>query len=140
MLDKIIPLQSRIKEEMIIKRRCLLLLTAAVLAVPLVSSAQFPGFGKKKKKQKPSRSVTGQVMDEAEEGLRGVVQLKNTRTLEVKSFHTNEVGEYYFHGLDFNVDYEIKAIAENRQSRTRTISTFSSRSELIYNFKLKPAN
>ncbi|MYB53067.1 MAG: carboxypeptidase regulatory-like domain-containing protein [Acidobacteriia bacterium] len=118
-------------------RRSLLVL-GTVSVVPL-AHAQFTGF-KKKKKVDPTRSVKGQVTDEHEEGIRGIVQLKHTRTLEVKSFHTNDNGDYYFHGLDPNVDYELKALAEGRQSRTRTVSSFDSRSELIYNFKLKSEN
>lgn len=118
-------------------RRSLLVL-GTVSVVPL-AHAQFTGF-KKKKKVDPTRSVKGQVTDEHEEGIRGIVQLKHTRTLEVKSFHTNDNGDYYFHGLDPNVDYELKALAEGRQSKTRTVSSFDSRSELIYNFKLNPDN
>ena len=122
---------------MVVSRRHLILVAAA-LSAPSVRG-QFRGF-RKKKKEKPSRSVKGQITDEFEDGVRGIVQLKNTRTLDVKSFHTNEEGEYYFHGLDLNIDYEIKALAEGRQSRTRTISSFDSRTELIYNFKLKFSN
>ncbi len=118
-------------------RRSLLFLVA-VSATP-VATAQFPGFGKKKKED-PTRSVSGQITDEHEEGIRSIVQLKHTRTLDVKSFHTNEQGEYYFHGLDLNVDYELKALAEGWQSKTRTVSSFDSRTKLIYNFKLKSAN
>lgn len=119
-------------------RRSLFVLAVAGAAAS--ARAQFPGFGKKKKKEDPTRSVKGQVTDENEEGIRAIVQLKNTRTLDVKSFHTNDIGEYYFHGLDLNVDYELKALAEGRQSKTRTVSSFDSRTELIYNFRLKPAS
>lgn len=118
------------------RRRLFLLLPTVGLTAPH-AYAQFPGFGKKKTKEKTTRSVRGRVTDEAEDGLRGVVQLKNMKTLAVKSFHTNDNGEFYFHGLDLNVDYELKAIATGRVSRTRTISTFDERTELIYNFKLK---
>ncbi len=122
---------------MIVSRRRLML-AAATLTAPS-AWPQFLGFGKKKK-EKPSRSVKGQITDESEDGIRGIVQLKNTRTLDVKSFHTTDEGEYYFHGLDLNIDYEIKALAEGRRSRTRTISSFDSRTELIYNFKLKSSD
>lgn len=121
---------------MIVSRRRLML--AAALTAPCAWS-QFPGFGKKKK-EKPSRSVKGQIINESEDGIRGIVQLKNTRTLDVKSFHTTKEGEYYFHGLDLNIDYQIKALAEGKQSRTRTISSFDSRTELIYNLKLKSSD
>ena len=109
-----------------------LFLLAAALAAPAAHS-QFPGFGKKGKKEPPTRTVRGQVTDEAEEGVQAVVQLKNSRTQEVKSFHTKATGEYYFKGLDLNIDYELKAMAENLESRTRTVSSFDSRTELIYN-------
>ena len=122
-----------------VTRRNLWIVVAGAATAPSLR-AQFPGFGKKKKKEDPTRSVKGQVTDEHEEGIRAIVQLKNTRTLDVKSFHTNDIGEYYFHGLDLNVDYELKALAEGRQSKTRTVSSFDSRTELIYNFRLKPAD
>lgn len=115
-------------------RRSLLFLGA--FSVTPLALAQFSGF-KKKKKVDLTRSVNGQITDEQEEGIRGIVQLKHARTLDVKSFHTNDEGEYYFHGLDPNVDYELKALAEGMQSKTRTVSSFDSRTELIYNFKLK---
>ncbi len=115
-------------------RRSLLLIAAFALLPP--ARAQFPGFGKKKKED-PTRTVKGQVMDEHEVGIRAVVQLKNLRTQEMKSFHTNDEGKYYFNGLDLGVDYEIKALADGFQSKTRTVSTFDSRTELIYNFELK---
>ena len=118
------------------RRSLFALLPLAGLGARRAASQLLPGL-KRKKKEKPTRSVRGQVTDEAEDGIRGVVQLKNTRTLVVKSFHTSDEGAYYFHGLDLNVDYEIKAIAVGKQSRTRTISTFDDRTELTYNFKLK---
>ena len=93
---------------------------------------------KKKKKGKPTKSVTGLVTNESEEGLEGaVVQLKNTRTLQVKTFIADEGGSYYFHGLDPAVDYEIKARYQESTSRTRTVSSFDSRDKVIYNFKIK---
>ena len=127
----------KIEEVMPLSRRRLFALLPAIGLTAPRARPQFPGFGKKKPKEKPTRSVKGQVMDEAEDGLRAVVQLKNTKTLAVKSFHTNDNGDFYFHGLDLNVDYELKAIAVGKESKTRTISTFDERTELIYNFKLK---
>ena len=63
---------------------------------------------KKKKKVERTRTVKGLVTTEAEDPIRGaVVQIKNTRTLQVKSFFTTPEGSYYFHGLDPNVDYEM---------------------------------
>ena len=93
---------------------------------------------KKKKKVERTRTVKGLVTTEAEDPIRGaVVQLKNTRTLQVKSFFTTSEGSYYFHGLDPNVDYEMQAKFDEASSRRRTVSSFDDRVELIYNFKLK---
>ena len=103
----------------------------------LVGAAD-PSLAKKKKKEKPTRSVTGLVWDQMENPIAGVVvQLKNARTLQVKSFITQEKGSYYFHGLDPNVDYQLTAQYEGVRSRTRTLSTFDDRKEVIYDFKLK---
>jgi hypothetical protein len=87
---------------------------------------------------RPTRSVKGLVTDEQENPIEGaVVQLKNTKTLQVKSFLTDKDGSYYFHGLDTNVDYQLNARSGNAVSRTRTVSTFDDRREVIYNFELK---
>jgi hypothetical protein len=85
-----------------------------------------------------TRSEKGLVVDDAENPIgKAVVQIKNTRTLQVKSFISTDQGQYYFHGLDPNVDYEIKARSGDQESRTRTISTFADRMELVYNLEVK---
>lgn len=87
---------------------------------------------------RPTRSVKGLVTDEQENPIEGaVVQIKNTKTLQVKSFITDSDGSYYFHGLDTNVDYQLKARSGDVVSRTRTVSTFDDRKEVVYNFELK---
>ena len=114
-------------------RRFLLVAITLGMLFAVLPSASFA-----QKKGKPTKSVTGLVMNEAEEGLSGaVVQLKNTRTLQVKSFIADARGSYYFHGLDPSVDYEIKARYGETTSRTRTVSSFDSRDEVIYNFTIK---
>lgn len=110
---------------------------AFVLSLFAAGTASAQLFGDKKKKEPPTRTVKGEVISEAGDPISAVVQLKNTKTLNVKSFYANAKGEYYFHGLDLNVDYQIKAFAEGFHERTRTVSTFDDRKELIYNFELK---
>lgn len=110
-----------------------------MLLATLVSSASAQLFGgKKKRKKKRTRTVKGLVTDKQENPIRGaIVQLKNTRTLVVKSFFSVSNGSYYFHNLDPNVDYQIKVKHQGNTSRTRTVSAFDVRPELIYNFRLK---
>ena len=92
-----------------------------------------------KEDEKPTRTVKGLVTDEAERPIpQAVVQLKNTRTMDVKSYYTDAQGRFYFAGLDPNVDYEIKAAAKGLQEKTRRVSSFDDRMELFYEFNLKP--
>ena len=62
------------------------------------------------RKDRPTRSVSGIVTDNQENPIaKAVVQLKHVKSLQVKSFYTDEKGLYRFHGLDPDVDYELKA-------------------------------
>jgi hypothetical protein len=110
-----------------------------LLALALLGLAGFSGQAwAQKQKEPPTRSVKGLVTDQAEQPLQSaVVQLKNTKTLQVKSFIADDKGSYYFHGLDPNVDYELKAQYKSVTSRTRTVSSFDDRREVIYNFELE---
>jgi len=61
---------------------------------------------KKDKEEDKLRMVQGVVTEAQDSPLVGaVVQLKNSKTLQVRSFITQENGVYQFHGLDPNVDY-----------------------------------
>ena len=108
------------------------LLTLALLGVAGFSGQAWA------QKEPPTRSVKGLVTDQGEQPLQSaVVQLKNTKTLQVKSFIADDKGSYYFHGLDPNVDYELKAQYKGVASRVRTVSSFDDRREVIYNFELE---
>jgi hypothetical protein len=47
------------------------------------------------------------------------------------------MGEYYFHGLATDVDYEIKAEANGKTSATKTLSSFDSHPDVNINLQLK---
>lgn len=96
-------------------------------------------FGQNKKSKEPAeRSVSGIVTDENDMPVPGaVVQLKNTKTLEVRSFIAKEHGDYYFHGLSTDVDYELKAEFNGRTSGAKTLSSFDTHSEARINLQLK---
>lgn len=117
-----------------IKTRRQLLAAAAVAVLPVARLAAEPA---KKKKEAPTRTVKGLVSNEASDPLEAVVQLKNTKTLDVRSYHTDAQGRFYFSGLDPNVDYEVRAIAEGMRPKTRRVSSFDDRMELFYEFRLK---
>lgn len=98
-----------------------------------------PGSQKDKKGDDPNvRAVTGTIRmvdDSLVEG--AVVQLKNTKTMQVRSFITKADGIFQFQGLSTNVDYELKAEAKSMVSPARTLSTFDDRKRAIMHLKLE---
>ena len=107
-------------------------------AILLLAGAMAAFAASKKGEDQNVRSVQGTVFDTNDAAVNGaVVQLKNTKTLQIRSFITKENGAYYFHGLSPDVDYELKA--DNNQgasSSTKTLSSFDSRKEAVLNLKL----
>ena len=67
-----------------------------------------------------------------------VVQLKNTKTLQIRSFITKDDGTYHFYDLSPDIDYELKADYQGASSNTKTLSSFDSRKQTVLNLKLNP--
>jgi hypothetical protein len=110
-----------------------------LLALGLLLLITAPGtFAQKDRGEESNvRSVQGTVRDAADNVVSGaVVQLKNTKTLQIRSFITQKDGAYRFHGLSTSVDYELKADHDGMTSGTRTLSTFDSRRAAVINLKL----
>jgi hypothetical protein len=113
----------------------------ALLSIALaVASAAVPQKGKQK--EDPNiRSVQGVVESEAGALVEGaVVQLKNNKSLQVRSFITQRDGSYYFHGLSTDADYELKAEYRDSASAVRTLSVYDSRKKATINLKLESKN
>jgi hypothetical protein len=73
------------------------------------------------------RAVQGKVLAPNGEELKGaVVQIKDTRTLWVRSYISEKDGSYQFVGLNPDADYEIFAKYRGRSSSTKTVSQFDS--------------
>jgi hypothetical protein len=75
-------------------------------------------------------SAEGAPIDQA------VVQLKDTKTLAIRSFITRQDGSYHFHGLSTDTDYEVRAENKGATSDSKTLSSFDSRKEAVINLKL----
>ncbi len=83
------------------------------------------------------KSVQGTVTDTTDKTVDGaVVQLKDTKTLQIRSFITKADGVYHFHGLNPNVDYEVKAEYQGASSSTKTLSSFDTKKPAVVNLKL----
>jgi hypothetical protein len=112
------------------------LLAAMAACTLLLLAGVWPN---KKDENANIRSVQGVVNDAQGAALNGaVVQLKNTKTLQIRSFITRDNGAYYFHGLNTDVDYELRADFDGASSKTRTLSSFDTRKEPVVNLKLEP--
>jgi hypothetical protein len=84
------------------------------------------------------RTVHGVVMDKSEALVpSAVVFLKNTRSNAIRSYISDEQGNYRFSGLDPNTDYEVHAEKDGSQSQTRTVSSFDSKKDIVLNLKIE---
>ena len=110
--------------------------TFLVAVLALACAAILPA--QKKDKDDPTvRSLQGQVVDPDDKPAAGaVVQLKDTRTLQVRSFITQENGEYRFSGLRADTDYEVKAEHSGLASDSKRLSNFDNRKIATVNLKL----
>ena len=109
----------------------------AALLLICSASAVF-AFQKSKSEDDKLRIVQGSVVDAQDHAIAGaVVQLKNSKTLQVRSFITQEQGSYQFQGLDPNVDYTLKAEFKGASSAVRTLSAFDSRKKPVLDLKIE---
>ena len=75
-----------------------------------------------------ARTVRGKVTDMNGIALKGaVVQIKNTQSLRIRSYISQDDGSYRFLGLSPDVDYEVSAAYRGRLSSTETVSRFDSK-------------
>ena len=68
---------------------------------------------------------------------KAVVQLKDTKSLQVQSFITDAAGHYHFAGLSTDVEYQLKADSNGQTSGWKTLSLFSTKKLATINLKLK---
>jgi hypothetical protein len=91
---------------------------------------------KQRKEDASMRVVQGIVLDSDDKPVVGaVVQLKDMRTLQVRSFITLEDGKYHFSGLKLDNDYQLKADHSGMTSGWKTLSVFDSRKVPVINLK-----
>jgi len=85
-----------------------------------------------------TRSVQGVVKDASGNSVaNAIVLLKDTKTLQIRSFKTGPGGSYHFAGLSPNVEYQLKANYQRDTSRWKTLSVFNSKKVATIDLKLK---
>jgi hypothetical protein len=80
--------------------------------------------------QEDTRSVHGVVRDQDGIPLKGAaVLLKNLRSLQIRSFLTDDDGRYFFQGLSTEIDYELQAELRKHRSSTKMLSRLDSKKD-----------
>ena len=103
-------------------------LTLAAIAFFLAALSL--GYAEPKDPQDRSRTLIGHVFNKQDQPLqKAVVYLKNTKTLAVKTYISDDDGSYRFPALSPNVDYEVYAEFSGARSDTKTVSAFDSRKQ-----------
>jgi hypothetical protein len=98
-------------------------------------AAVFPIAARQKDSQ--VRTVHGGVLDKSDNIVNGgVVYLQNKKTQVIRTYISDDLGQYTFSGLDPNVDYDIHAELNGITSVTKTISSFDSRKDIVLTLKL----
>jgi hypothetical protein len=107
--------------------------------IPLGPGGQSHSDGDKEDKKNPNeRPVSGVVTDADGNPVMGaVVQLKNTRTQEIRSVITREKGDYSFSGLNKSVDYQVRAATKDHFSEPHTLSALDPRPKPVVNLQIK---
>jgi len=85
-----------------------------------------------------TRSVQGIVTDAGGMPVAGaIVQLKDTKSLQIRSYRTEANGNYHFAGLSTNVEYELEAKNDGAASGKKTLTVFDTHKSATVNLKLK---
>jgi hypothetical protein len=84
-----------------------------------------------------TRSIEGTVLNSGGSPVPGaIVLLKDTKTLQVRSYIAQQDGRYHFYGLSTDINYQVRAEHDGTTSKTRTISVFDSHRNVRLNLKL----
>ncbi|HLH40921.1 MAG TPA: carboxypeptidase-like regulatory domain-containing protein [Bryobacteraceae bacterium] len=113
-------------------------LAIALLCGFALAAQETPKPTKKEKREAATeRIVQGRVTDSDDKPVNGaIVQLKDMRSLQVRSFITQNNGEYHFSGLKVDNDYQLKGDYNGMTSGWKTLSMFDTRKEPVINLKL----
>jgi len=118
------------------RRFCRGVLCGALAVVWLFHAS---GLAAKKQKGPTTKTVTGKVQDQAENGIGGAeVTLKDLQTGKTIAIYAEADGQYQFSDLDPHDDYEIQANSKGLASDVRKVSTFDTRWKVVLNLTIPP--
>jgi hypothetical protein len=89
-------------------------------------------------KESQLRTLSGHVFAAEDQPLpKAIVYLKNTKSLAIKTYITEQDGSYRFPALAPNVDYEVYAEHNGARSDTKTLSAFDNRKQVNITLRIK---
>jgi len=84
-----------------------------------------------------TRSIEGSVLSKNGQAVPGaVVLLKDTKTLQIRSYIAQSDGSYHFFGLSTDINYQVRAESNGLTSKTKMVSVFDSHKVVTLNLKL----
>lgn len=85
-----------------------------------------------------TRVIQGTVTDLHGAAVAGaIVLLKDTKTLQIRSYIAQHDGTYRFYGLSTDVNYQVRAETSDMTSPTKLVSVFDSKKVINVNLKIK---
>ncbi len=103
---------------------CLLLSAAAVYGGQIQPSVASPSNNESRIL---TRSIEGIVQNKDKQPIGGaIVLLKNTKTLQVRSYIAQTNGRYHFFGLSTDINYQVRAESAGLTSKIKMVSVFDS--------------
>jgi hypothetical protein len=130
------------------RRLPLLALLAVLIALPCWPQSSGPELPSPSRSDLPSsrpdrsdlsssRSIEGTVLSASGAPVPGaVVLIKDSKTLQVRSYVAQQDGKYHFYGLSTGSNYQLRSQAEGLTSKTKTVSVFDSHRKVVLNLKL----
>ena len=110
---------------------------AGCTALAAILIAGFPASPLTAKERKIVKSVSGKVLDDAENGIPGAtVQLKDVQTGKALAAFAGEGGEYHFSDLLPTHDYELQAKFKGSSSAVRQVSSIDNRTRIVINLTI----
>jgi len=83
------------------------------------------------------RVIEGRAVGSNDQPLQNaIVYLQDQKTMEVKTYITDADGKFRFGQLSSDVDYQVWAKYQNRKSKTKSISSFDSKTQFDFDLKV----